>query len=93
MARLKKIDEMSDCPTIYIGSAGTNPKSKNTLWGRYREFAGRHTAMFPVWALLYSGWKLEYLWLCCDNPAAKEKEYKEKYKRLHGDNLPPLVKE
>ncbi len=57
-SRLDRLVDIGDCPTIYIGSAGVHAESKNTLQGRYRELATRHTAQYPIWALLSSGWEL-----------------------------------
>jgi hypothetical protein len=63
LSRVNRLKRIGQCPIIYIGSAGTQPGSRNTLQGRYREFSSRHTAMYPIWSLLYFGWKLEYGWL------------------------------
>ena len=92
MSRMKRLEEIGLCPIIYIGSAGTQRTSKNTLKHRYEELSNRHTVMYPVWALLYSGWKLEYGWKSCDDPSAEEKMYKKKYRALHGNQNPALVK-
>lgn len=87
--RLKKINQ---CPIIYIGSAGTRKGSKNTLKGRYKEFSRRHTAMYPIWALLYSGWELEFGWKEEeDDPGRVESQLKQKYTERHKDKLPALV--
>jgi hypothetical protein len=64
----------------------------NTLKGRYNEFSGRHTAMYPIWVLLYFGWKLEFGWKESDEPSLEEKRLKEKYQNTHQNRLPALVK-
>jgi hypothetical protein len=89
--RLQRLKRVSSCSVIYIGSAGTSEKSKHTLFGRYRDFTGRHTAMFPLWALLPSGWAFEYGWLEAPHPAEVEADLKERYRKLHKGSLPALV--
>ena len=91
-SRLNRLSKIGDCPTIYIGSAGTYAGSKNTLHGRYLELATRHTAKYPIWALLSSGWELQYGWMIVDeNPGAAEAALKERYQEAHGGKLPALV--
>ena len=91
-SRFDRLLKIGDCPTIYIGSAGTYAGSKNTLHGRYRELATRHTAKYPVWALLSSGWELQYGWMVVDeHPGAVEEALKERYQEMHGGKLPALV--
>ena len=91
-SRLDRLSKVGDCPTIYIGSAGTYAGSNNTLHGRYLELATRHTAKYPVWALLSSGWELQYGWMIVDeNPGDVEAALKERYQETHGGNLPALV--
>jgi hypothetical protein len=87
-ARLRRITQ---CPVIYIGSAGTRKTSKHTLKGRYGDFAGRHTVMFALWALLFWGWKLDYGWIQTDDPGAAEASLKNEYRRRHNGQLPALV--
>ena len=77
--RISRITKIGDCPIIYIGAAGPGEKSKNTLKGRYEDFSGRHTAMYPIWMLLYFGWELEFGWKECKNP--KDEEVKRNIKR------------
>lgn len=89
IGRLRKINQ---CPIIYIGSAGTRKASRNTLKGRYKEFSGRHTAMYPIWALLYFGWELEFGWKEEDAPGNVESQLKQKYTERHKNKLPALVK-
>jgi len=91
-SRLDRLLAIGDCPTIYIGSAGTYAGSKNTLKGRYLEFSRRHTAQYPVWALLSSGWELQYGWMVVDeHPGAAEEALKGQYRKAHGGRLPALV--
>lgn len=89
--RLKRLENITQCPVIYIGSAGTRENSKNTLKGRYKEFSGRHTAMYPIWALLCFGWELEFGWIEKDNPKKFEDEIKQRYKEKHNNRLPALL--
>ncbi|MEM2941632.1 MAG: hypothetical protein QW304_08820 [Thermoproteota archaeon] len=91
--RVRRINRIEDCPIIYIGAAGPSERSKNTLMGRYKEFSGRHTVMYPIWMLLYFGWELEFGWEVCRNPKDEEAILKEKYKALHNNKLPALVKQ
>jgi len=91
LSRIKRIENVSQCPVIYIGSAGTRQDSKNTLRGRYKEFSQRHTAMYPVWALLYFGWELDFGWEEGDSPRDAEDDLKQKYAILHSGKLPALV--
>jgi hypothetical protein len=37
--------------------------------------------MYPIWALLYFGWKLKYGWKECENPLVEEERIK---KRIQG---------
>ena len=91
-SRLDRLLAIGDCPTIYIGSAGTHAGSKNTLHGRYLEFATRHTAQYPIWALLSSGWELQYGWMVVgEHPGTAEEDLKEQYQKAHGGRLPALV--
>lgn len=91
MSRLKRLNNIGECPIIYIGSAGGQQGSKNTLKDRYKEFANRHTAMYPIWVLLYFGWKLEFGWKLSKDPLREEKELKRNYQNLHDGKLPALV--
>jgi hypothetical protein len=90
-SNLKLLTKIGNCPTIYIGGAGVNRNSQNTLWGRYGEFAGRHTIMYSLWLLVYFGWRLEYGWVEDNKPAEREKELKRKYGARHEQQLPALV--
>ena len=93
MNRVKRLQKIEDCPIIYIGCAGARRGSKNTIKKRYKEFSTRHTAMCPIWVLIYFGWKLEFGWrIIGQNPKRKEGELKEKYKKMHSGKLPALVK-
>ncbi len=89
--RVGRLRRVGECPVVYIGSAGAQRGSRNTLRGRYKEFGGRHTAMFPLWVLVYFGWDLEYGWLEEEEPARVEAELKERYREIHGGRLPALV--
>jgi hypothetical protein len=91
MNRLKRLKNIGKCPIIYIGSAGGQRGSKNTLKGRYKEFSNRHTAMYPIWVLLYFKWKLEFGWKTSKNPLIEENKVKRDYQTLHEGKLPALV--
>jgi hypothetical protein len=91
MGRVERLREIDECPVIYIGSAGTREESKNTLKGRYEEFSGRHTVMYPIWVLLYFGWKLDYGWKIIQKPREEECRLKKEYKKRHSGKLPALV--
>ena len=93
VSRIERLKRISQCPIIYIGGAGTQPGSRNTLKGRYTEFSGRHTAMYPIWILLYFGWKLQFGWKKTKQPENEEGEYKKKYRKAHQGKLPALVKQ
>ena len=90
-SRLNRLTRIGACNTIYIGSAGTYTNSKNTLRGRYNEFAGRHTIMFPLWALLLNGWQLDYGWKTADTASILEAQIKTLYRQQHNGHLPALV--
>ena len=87
--RLKNIDP-KECPIIYVGSAGSKGQGKNTLRSRLDEFKNRHTIMYPIWTMIYFGWKLEYGWHISDEPLDEEKDFKQSYEKIHG-SLPALV--
>jgi len=89
--RIDRLIRINKCPLIYIGSAGTQEGNRKTLKKRYEEFSGRHTAMFPIWALVYFGWELEFGWKKTKNPRDAEDKLKRKYKKQHGNRLPALV--
>ena len=89
--RLHRLKGIEQCPYIYIGSAGSTGKRKFHLAGRYRDFAGRHTAMFPIWALIYFQWILEYGWMVTKEPKYEEAALKDSYRQLHAGKLPALV--
>jgi hypothetical protein len=91
MSRIGRLVRIGSCSVIYIGSAGTQRGSKNTLKHRHAELSSRHTAMYPIWALLCAGWKLEYGWKICENPSFEEKRVKERYGNLHQGKTPALV--
>ncbi len=89
-SRCSRLNNIYKCNIIYIGSAGTQRNSNNTLKSRYREFANRHTIMYPLWLLIYFNWKLEYGYFVCTEPAQLEQKLKRKYHEIH-NNLPALV--
>jgi hypothetical protein len=91
MSRVERLTNIGNCQIIYIGSAGGRSESKNTLKNRYEEFANRHTAMYPIWVLLYFGWELEFGWKASVNPLSQEKELKRNYQATHNGMLPALV--
>ena len=93
VSRIERLNKISQCPVIYIGGAGTQRGSRNTLRGRYTEFSGRHTSMYPVWILLYFGWKLQFGWKKTNKPENEEAEYKKKYRQAHQGKLPALVEQ
>ena len=59
--------------------------------GPYEEFAGRHTIMYPLWALVASDWERAYGWCGADQAAQLEAYLKQCYKQQHDNNLPALV--
>lgn len=89
--RMHRLERIGECPVIYIGSAGTRTESRNTLRGRYQEFAGRHTIMFPLWALLFFEWKIEYGWKVEQTADTAEAQLKQQYQAYHQGRLPALV--
>jgi hypothetical protein len=88
--RLDQIVHMSNCPIFYIGYAGTNSKSRQTLAGKYRELAYCHPTQYYVWALLKYNWKLDFGWKVCDNPKKYAAELKTKFVKHHGQ-MPLMV--
>lgn len=87
--RLKKIN-FNKCPIIYIGSAGSKGRGGNTLRKRLDEFKNRHTIMYPIWTLIYFGWKIEYGCYISDEPSEEEENLKQSYTEIHR-SLPALV--
>ena len=83
-SRLDRLNRISDCPIIYIGAAPTSFET------RFKDFVGRHVAMYPTWSLLWGGWKLDYGWLQDDMPFERERQLKDDYFRVH-NCLPALV--
>jgi hypothetical protein len=90
-SRIARINNITGCPVIYLGSAGTSHASRHTLAGRYRDLASRHPARYPLFALLYSGWELEYGWKVSDEPKELEAELKKEYRKRRKGKLPALV--
>jgi len=92
--RLERVDRIAikqgilTCPIIYIGRA-------NSLQRRLNELAfDGHTINAPFWALLMSGWELEVGFKKMRKKAetAEEARLKGIYRKLHSNDLPPLVK-
>lgn len=88
--RLDKIVHMSHCPILYIGSAGTSTRSRQTLAGRYQELAYCHPIQYYLWALLHYNWKLDFGWKVCDNPKKYAAELRTMYVKHHGQ-MPMMV--
>ena len=84
MGRVHRLDRITTCPVIYIGRSGK-------LRDRYKQFSSGHPAMFPLWALLYVGWGLDYGWIETRNPKELETSLKKRYCQGHDDRLPALV--
>ena len=91
VSRLDRVARIADCPILDIGSAGTAESSKHTLKGRYEDFGGRHTIMFPLWSLLFHEWELEYGWVADSAAAQLEIRLKSRYRDIHEGKLPALV--
>ena len=96
-SRLNRLRRIGDCPVIYIGSTSglrSEGSATSSIRSRYVDLAGRrHTAFFPILALLLAGWRLDYGFLTVNtHTEAKklEKRLKEVYRRIHG-RLPALV--
>ena len=88
--RLDKIGEMSNCPILYIGHAGTNSESRQTLAGKYRELAYCHQTQYYVWALLKYNWKLDFGWKVNDYPKKYAAELKTEFVKHHGQ-MPLMI--
>lgn len=88
-SRLRRVLRIRDCPVIYIGSTGN-------LRSRYKDLAGiRHTAFFPILALLLSRWNLDYGFKIASSKKEAEhleNELKRGYIDIHG-MLPALIEE
>ena len=86
-SRLARIFRIRDCLLIYIGSA-------DNIKSRFKDLAGRrHTAFFPILALLLSKWKLDYGFKTVSSKKEAEwleEELKKKYQKMHRF-LPALV--
>lgn len=86
LSRVHRLEEIRECPIIYIGAAPTS------LQGRYKDLCGRrHTAFYAIIALLFAGWKLDFGWIEDEEPLQKERHLKRQYANLHG-NLPAIVR-
>jgi len=84
--QVRLIEQIGECNLIYIGRAGS-------LCGRYDQLSWGHPAGWPVAALLYFGWELEYGWIEEAVPRNKEKEMKGVYKDRHDGKLPALMRQ
>lgn len=52
-SRVERLSKIGNCPMIYIGSGRRSTWKPKYIEGSYREFSLRHTAMYPIWVLLY----------------------------------------
>ncbi|RLE67503.1 MAG: hypothetical protein DRJ43_07325 [Thermoprotei archaeon] len=90
--RLRRLRRIGECPVIYIGATTGR---RGHIRSRYRDLAGvRHTALFPILALLLAGWRLEYGYtITKSSKEAKEleKRIKDQYRSVHG--RPPALVE
>jgi len=92
LSRISRLEKINQCPIIYIGYAGSID-NKGTLKKRYKEFCERHTVVYPLVALLYFGWDLEFGWKEEDDPKKAKSQLEQKYKEKHKNKLPALVGE
>ena len=76
-SRLVRLLRIKSCPLIYIGST-------DSIKSRFKDLAGiRHTAFFPILALLLSRWRLDYGFKTASSKkeaAYLEEELKAKYR-------------
>jgi hypothetical protein len=91
LTRIGRIQNIGDCPILFIGSSGVRSGSRPTLKTRYRDLTQRHAARYPIWALLHFGWELDFGWKATDRPKELEAELKEKYLNRGRRALPALV--
>ncbi len=90
--RLKRIQSIAydeagalACPILYIGCS-------KSLQGRMRQLMDlEHTLNHPLWALLYSGWKLELAVRVVNSYKEAESRPKEDFRSAHQGQLPPLM--
>jgi hypothetical protein len=47
--------------------------------------------MYPLWALTFFGWELDFGWQETQDAGSAEKELKKRYKAGHGGKLPAMV--
>ena len=90
--RIERLGKINECQVIYIGAAGIRKENKSNLKKRYENFSKLHTIMFPIWALVYFGWKLEFGWKETNKPEEAEEDLKQRYRDYHNNKLPALVK-
>jgi hypothetical protein len=73
------------CPILYIGCS-------KSLQGRMRQLMDlEHTVNHPLWALLFSGWRLELAVRVANGHKEEEARLKQLYCEAHNERLPPLM--
>ena len=80
--RVTRLKQIGNCPVIYVGAG--------LLRDRFKAWQFCHTVMYPVWGLLWAGWKIDYGWLKHEKSQEGEKLLKQQYKNIH-ECLPALV--
>ena len=83
VARLNNYKE-SDCDIIYIGCGGKQQKKQGSIFDRHDGFVTGHTVMYPLWILLYHGWKIDLGWRVDYNASQLENNLRHSYYDLHG---------
>jgi hypothetical protein len=91
LKRIGRIQNIGDCPILFIGSSGGRPGSRPTLKTRHRDLTRRHTARLSIQALLRFGWELDFGWKAADNPGELEAELKGRYLSRGRRALPALA--
>jgi hypothetical protein len=92
--RLKRIRSITyddggqlTCLILYIGCS-------KSLQSRMRQLMDlEHTLNHPLWALLYSEWKLELAVQVADGYKGEEARLKQEYRNAHQGRLPPLMQQ
>jgi hypothetical protein len=87
LERAGRIQNIGECPILYIGSAA----GRRTLSGIFRDLTRRHTARYPIQALLHCSWELDFGWRATENPRELEAELKERYLNRGRRSLPALA--
>ena len=87
---VKRLKRIGDCPVLYIGLAGRNPTSSNTIRDRYEQLCWGHVAQIPLSVLALFGWHMEIRYMTCSRTRTREKERKliEEYKQRHHGRRP-----